>query len=106
MRANDVRLTVSPAAKPIQNLSPGPIAPRGGSGGSGGARYTIAICLELADLLPPPDPLVEAADTEEAAGDIDACCFYLTQAYVFALAGGLPEAGRLHARLLAHGREE
>jgi hypothetical protein len=48
----------------------------------------------------------QAADTEEAAGDIDACCFYLTQAYVFALAGGLPEAGRLHARLLAHGREE
>jgi hypothetical protein len=48
----------------------------------------------------------QAADTAEAAGDIDACCFYLTQAYVFALASGARQAGALHARLLAHGREE
>jgi hypothetical protein len=42
----------------------------------------------------------------EAAGEIDAACFFLTQAYVFALATGAPEAGALHARLLARGREE
>ena len=47
-----------------------------------------------------------AADMAEAEGDIDACCFYLTHAYVFALASGAPEAGALHLRLLAHGREE
>ena len=48
----------------------------------------------------------QAADQAEAAGDIDACCFYLTQAYVFALACGARQAGSLHARLLAYGREE
>ena len=48
----------------------------------------------------------QAADQAEVAGDIDACCFYLTQAYVFALACGAPEADALHARLLTHGREE
>jgi len=47
-----------------------------------------------------------AADAAEAAGEIDAACFYLTHAYVFALACGAPEAGALHARLLARGREE
>ncbi len=48
----------------------------------------------------------EAADGAEAAGDTGACCFFLTQAYVFALVTGAPEAGALHARLMAHGREE
>ena len=48
----------------------------------------------------------EAADAAEAKGDIDACCFYLTQAYVFALTSGARQAGSLHARLMAHGREE
>lgn len=48
----------------------------------------------------------EAADRAEAVGEVDAACFYLTQAYVFALAAGAPEAGALHARLLARGREE
>ncbi len=47
-----------------------------------------------------------AADAAEAKGDIGACCFHLTQAYVFARACGAPEAEPLHARLLAHGREE
>lgn len=47
-----------------------------------------------------------AGDTAEAAGEIDAACFFLTHAYVFALAIGAVEAGALHARLLAHGREE
>ncbi len=48
----------------------------------------------------------QAADDAEAKGDIGACCFHLTQAYVFALACDAPEASSLHARLLAHGREE
>ncbi len=48
----------------------------------------------------------QAADAAEAGGDIGACCFYLTQAYVFALARGARQADSLHARLLAHGREE
>ncbi len=48
----------------------------------------------------------QAANESEAAGEIDACCFYLTQAYVFALACGARQADSLHARLLAHGREE
>jgi len=47
-----------------------------------------------------------AGDAAEAAGEIDAACFYLTHAYVFALAAGAPEAAALHARLLAYGREE
>ena len=34
----------------------------------------------------------QAADAAEAKGDIGACCFHLTQAYVFALACGAPEA--------------
>jgi hypothetical protein len=48
----------------------------------------------------------QAADAAEAKGDTGACCFYLTHVYVFALASGAPEADRLHARLLDHGREE
>jgi hypothetical protein len=47
-----------------------------------------------------------AGDAAEAEGNVDACCFYLTHAYVFALASDDPRAGALHARLLAHGREE
>jgi hypothetical protein len=45
----------------------------------------------------------EAADT---ANDLDASCFYLTHAYVFALEAGAPEAPRLHERLKVHGREQ
>lgn len=48
----------------------------------------------------------EAAGQAEAADDIDACCFFLTHAYVFALQTGAPEAAELHRRLLARGREE
>lgn len=40
------------------------------------------------------------------AGAIDAGCFYLTQAYVFALEAGDSRAERLHRRLKSHGREE
>lgn len=48
----------------------------------------------------------QAADMAEADGNIDGCCFFLTQAYVFALQVGAPEADALHARLVAYGREE
>lgn len=45
----------------------------------------------------------EAAET---AADLDASCFFLTHAYVFALEAGEPQAQGLHSRLMAHGREE
>ena len=48
----------------------------------------------------------EAADMSEALQQIDAACFYLTHAYVFALDVGADEARGLHARLKARGREE
>ena len=44
----------------------------------------------------------QAADT---SNNLDAACFYLTHAYVFALDAGAPEAKALHARLKQHGRE-
>ena len=43
----------------------------------------------------------QAADE---AGDIDAACFYLTHAYIYALELGLADAAPLHARLHRHGR--
>jgi len=45
-----------------------------------------------------------AADEVEAR-DIDAACFYLTHAYVFALEAGDAACPALQARLAAHGRE-
>ncbi|MEM7189066.1 MAG: hypothetical protein AAF439_05595 [Pseudomonadota bacterium] len=48
----------------------------------------------------------QAADLSEAAGDLDAACFYLTHAYVFALQAGAPSADTLHTRLVAYGRDE
>lgn len=44
----------------------------------------------------------QAADQSD---DIDAACFYLTHAYVFALELGDPAAQILRARLAGHGRE-
>ena len=44
-----------------------------------------------------------AADT---ANDLEASCFYLTHAYIFALEQDHPDAQSLHARLMSHGREE
>ena len=38
------------------------------------------------------------------AADIDAACFYLTHAYVYALETDDPTLAVIHARLLAHGR--
>ena len=48
----------------------------------------------------------QAADLSEQAQNIDAACFYLTHAYIFALDAGAAEARDLHARLKARGREE
>jgi hypothetical protein len=45
----------------------------------------------------------QAADE---ANDLDAACFYLTHAYVFALESGAPETQVLRARLVENGREE
>ncbi|MFV2052628.1 hypothetical protein [Aliiroseovarius sp. YM-037] len=47
----------------------------------------------------------QAADEAERAADIDAACFFLVHAYVFALEIAHPDTPALHARLRAHGRE-
>lgn len=47
----------------------------------------------------------QAADEAERAGNIDAACFFLTHAYVFALEDGSARAAHLHARLVSFGRE-
>ena len=39
------------------------------------------------------------------SGDIDAGCFFLTQAYVFSLEAGLRDSTELHRMLVARGRE-
>ncbi|MDP5217068.1 hypothetical protein Q5Y75_07555 [Ruegeria sp. 2205SS24-7] len=46
----------------------------------------------------------EAADQSEAGGNVDAACFYLTHALVFALETGASEAKQLNARLVEKGR--
>ena len=46
------------------------------------------------------------ADIHEAAGDVDAACFYLTHAYVFALESGNGSVNLLQERLHSHDREE
>ncbi|WP_138934191.1 hypothetical protein [Roseovarius arcticus] len=56
-----------------------------------------------------PDPAALIAlytEAADAANDLDASCFYLTHAYVFALEAGAPQARHLHRRLVVHGREE
>lgn len=47
----------------------------------------------------------EAADLAEGEDDTDRACFFLTQAWIFALDAGDPRAMELKARLVAHGRE-
>ncbi len=47
----------------------------------------------------------QAADFCESAGNVDAACFYLTQAFIFALQTGATETNALQARLWRHGRE-
>jgi len=45
-----------------------------------------------------------AADRAEVAQDLDATCFYLTHAFVFALESGAAEAKALNKRLADYGR--
>ena len=40
------------------------------------------------------------------SGDIDAGCFFLTQAYVLSLEAGLRDSAELHRLLASRGREE
>ncbi len=51
-------------------------------------------------------PALVALYTEAAdqANDIDAACFYLTHAYIYALELGHPATEMLHLRLAQHGR--
>lgn len=46
----------------------------------------------------------QAGDLAEREGQIDAACFYLTQAFVFALEAGHPAADMLNLRLYNYGR--
>ncbi len=45
-----------------------------------------------------------AADAEEHKCNVDAACFYLTHALIFALEAGLDEHTALRTRLQTHGR--
>ncbi|MFZ7090616.1 hypothetical protein [Primorskyibacter sp. 2E233] len=45
------------------------------------------------------------AQAADSVNDLNAACFYLTHAYVFALELGDARAADLHARLVAEGRE-
>ena len=47
-----------------------------------------------------------AADEREQHGDIDAACFFLTHAFVFALESGSERMLELNQRLVAHGRSD
>lgn len=49
--------------------------------------------------------LYTAAADQVEHQDLDAACFYLTHAYVFALERGDAACTDLRARLVAHGRE-
>ncbi|AKS46463.1 hypothetical protein SAMN05444287_1579 [Octadecabacter temperatus] len=44
------------------------------------------------------------AQAADEALDLDAACFYLTHAYIFALELGHDDTPSLHARLAEHGR--
>ena len=46
----------------------------------------------------------DAANLAEQRQDIDAACFYLTHAFVFALEAGAPEADALNLKLFERGR--
>lgn len=46
-----------------------------------------------------------AADDKEVKGDIEATCFFLTQAFIFALESGDKNTAQLNRRLVAYERE-
>jgi len=60
---------------------------------------------DLGDLAALAELFAEAADLAEVAGEIDRACFFLTQAWVFAMDAGAPVAKALRARLVAYGRD-
>jgi hypothetical protein len=47
-----------------------------------------------------------AADQKEAEQDVEATCFFLTHAFIFALESGHKTVSQLNQRLVAYGREE
>ncbi|NNE78884.1 MAG: hypothetical protein HKN18_01305 [Silicimonas sp.] len=51
------------------------------------------------------DLYATAANWAETEGDVDRCCFFLTQAWVYAMEAGSPDANQLRNRLVAHGRD-
>jgi hypothetical protein len=72
-------------------------------------RVSLDSDLLAAHALGDPGGLVtlylKAGDLMDAEGDIDAACFYLTHAMVFAFEAGDARAGAIQHRLVAHGRE-
>ena len=52
------------------------------------------------------DLYCRAADMAETSDDVDRACFFLVQAYVYALENGHSLAGTIRERLRRHGREE
>ena len=49
---------------------------------------------------------LQAANEKQLLGNIDATCFFLTQAYVFALEAGSDLVPEINCRLVEQGREE
>jgi len=45
-----------------------------------------------------------AADQAEHRGDVDTSCYFLTQAWIFALHAGCAEADEFERRLVCYGR--
>lgn len=62
----------------------------------------LAAAHEAGDL---PALVAVYTDAADRAADMDAACFFLTHAYVFALEAGDARAAGLRARLAAAGRE-
>jgi hypothetical protein len=60
---------------------------------------------EADDFVALVDLYSQAADDCETSEDREAACFYLTHAYIFALAHGLDAAVALRSRLVGYGRE-
>jgi hypothetical protein len=67
---------------------------------------SMLVAHDAGDISALVDLYQQAAELREASGDIEAACFYLTHAYVFALDLGRDDAVDLYGRLKDHGREE
>ena len=62
----------------------------------------LLVAHDMNDIAALVDLYTKAADQSD---DVDAACFYLTHAYVFALELGSHKAVILRERLITHGRE-